>query len=87
MRRTISFTSGLAMSVTALSACVQAPPAHSPSPTPRITADSAPLQDLLDAGFDLEQVSGDFLFLKSGPALYRCLVIPREQPTVCTRLS
>jgi hypothetical protein len=50
-------------------------------------SDKAALQDLLDAGFDLRHVNDNFLFLKSGPALYRCLIIPGERPTFCTRLS
>ncbi len=87
MRRITPVSFGLAMAMTGLSACVQTPPPDAPSSEPAITAESAPLQDLLDAGFDLEQVSGDFLFLKSGPALYRCLLIPSERPTSCTRLS
>ena len=68
-------------------ACTQMP-APAPSVTSTaILSDRAPLQDLLDAGFDLEHVNDDFLFLKSGPALYRCLIIPGERPTFCTRLS
>jgi hypothetical protein len=70
----------------ALGACTQMP-ATAPSITSStITADRAPLQDLLDAGFDLEQVDGDWLYLKQGPTLYRCLVSFTDR-VFCTRLS
>ncbi len=71
----------------ALGACTQMP-ATAPSVTSTaIMSDKVALQDLLDAGFDLRHVNDNFLFLKSGPALYRCLIIPGERPTFCTRLS
>ncbi|WP_339797612.1 hypothetical protein [uncultured Hyphomonas sp.] len=87
MKLRASVLASLTAAALALCACTQMP-ATAPSVTSTaILSDRAPLQDLLDAGFDLEHVNDDFLFLKSGPALYRCLIIPGERPTFCTRLS
>jgi hypothetical protein len=87
MKLRASVLASLTTAALTLCACTQMP-ATTPSVTSTaILSDRAPLQDLLDAGFDLEHVNDDFLFLKSGPALYRCLIIPGERPTFCTRLS
>ncbi|HAO35252.1 MAG TPA: hypothetical protein DEB28_07080 [Hyphomonas sp.] len=87
MKLRASVLASLTAAALTLCACTQMP-ATAPSVTSTaILSDRAPLQDLLDAGFDLEHVNDDFLFLKSGPALYRCLIIPGERPTFCTRLS
>lgn len=87
MKLRASVLASLTTAALTLCACTQMP-ATAPSVTSTaILSDRAPLQDLLDAGFDLKHVNDDFLFLKGGPALYRCLIIPGERPTFCTRLS